>query len=125
MVFTANNVPSLRTAVFRSSGIIDERDTQVIQSLLKALDQGVAHIQLGREKNQFNFVYARNVIDACVACAEAMVKRDEALKSGVETLKQDIIGGQAFFITNGEPMEFWDFARLVWRLVGDKTPLEK
>ncbi|WVR04593.1 hypothetical protein IAU60_001601 [Kwoniella sp. DSM 27419] len=32
------------------------------------------------------------------------------------------IAGQAFFITNGEPIYFWDFARTVWRQLGHIPP---
>ena len=33
------------------------------------------------------------------------------------------VDGQAFFISNGEPLYFWDFLRAVWYEMGD--PLEK
>lgn len=29
------------------------------------------------------------------------------------------VPGQAFFITNGEPVYFWDFSRMVWKELGD------
>lgn len=32
------------------------------------------------------------------------------------------VAGQAFFITNGEPMYFWDFARAVWNEMGHECP---
>ena len=32
------------------------------------------------------------------------------------------IAGQAFFITNGEPVFFWDFARAIWRGLGHTPP---
>lgn len=32
------------------------------------------------------------------------------------------VAGQAFFITNGEPMYFWDFARAVWTELGYDCP---
>jgi sterol-4alpha-carboxylate 3-dehydrogenase (decarboxylating) len=32
------------------------------------------------------------------------------------------IAGQAFFVTNGEPIYFWDFARTVWRQLGHIPP---
>jgi len=31
------------------------------------------------------------------------------------------VAGQAFFVTNGEPMYFWDFARAVWKRLDDST----
>ncbi|WVQ83349.1 hypothetical protein IAT38_005488 [Cryptococcus sp. DSM 104549] len=32
------------------------------------------------------------------------------------------IAGQAYFITNGEPIYFWDFARTIWRQLGHVPP---
>ncbi|TVY53662.1 Sterol-4-alpha-carboxylate 3-dehydrogenase, partial [Lachnellula suecica] len=64
MVISVNGAPGLRTAVLRPSGIVGERDVQIIPSLLRALDQGVARLQLGDGKKKFDFVYAGNVADA-------------------------------------------------------------
>ena len=32
------------------------------------------------------------------------------------------IAGEAFFVTNGEPIYFWDFARTIWRQLGHIPP---
>ena len=32
------------------------------------------------------------------------------------------VAGQAYFITNGEPIYFWDFARTIWRQLGHVPP---
>jgi sterol-4alpha-carboxylate 3-dehydrogenase (decarboxylating) len=32
------------------------------------------------------------------------------------------IAGEVFFITNGEPIYFWDFARTVWKQLGHTPP---
>lgn len=32
------------------------------------------------------------------------------------------VAGQVFFVTNGEPMYFWDFARTIWRQLGHTPP---
>jgi len=34
----------------------------------------------------------------------------------------ETIAGQAFFITNGEPVYFWDFTRTIWRNLGHVPP---
>ncbi len=116
----------LRTAVLRPSAIVGEGDEQVVPALLRALDQGMARIQLGDGKSLFDFVYAGNVADACVRCAEAMLREEAHEESlGRASRSDEKIAGEAFFVTNGEPIEFWGFARLVWRLAGDRTPPEK
>lgn len=46
---------------------------------------------------------------------------DQALETAeVDPLQ---VAGQAFFITNGEPVYFWDLPRAVWRAMGD--PMDK
>lgn len=91
----------------------------------------MARIQLGDGKSKFDFVYAGNVADACVRCAEAMGREEEAsvaaeeLPPGQTSRGEKKVAGEAFFITNGEPIEFWILARLVWRLAGDRTLPDK
>lgn len=41
--------------------------------------------------------------------------------SSVLTVNALQVPGQAFFITNGEPVYFWDFGRMVWKAMGDQT----
>ncbi|KAG8997593.1 erg26, C-3 sterol dehydrogenase [Tulasnella sp. JGI-2019a] len=41
--------------------------------------------------------------------------------SSVLTQNMLQVPGQAFFITNGEPVYFWDFARTIWNEMGDTT----
>lgn len=39
-------------------------------------------------------------------------------RAGTDPLQ---VAGQAFFITNGEPVYFWDFARRLWRMLAPDT----
>jgi len=45
-----------------------------------------------------------------------------AMQASEEDEEAYPIAGQAFFITNGEPVYFWDFARTVWRQLGHVPP---
>lgn len=54
-----------------------------------------------------------------------MIREQEEEKDAKELPESKRIAGKSFFITNGEPIEFWGFARLVWRLADDSTPPEK
>jgi sterol-4alpha-carboxylate 3-dehydrogenase (decarboxylating) len=40
-------------------------------------------------------------------------------------LDTERVDGEAFIISNGQPVYFWDFARAVWHEAGDRLPLEK
>lgn len=55
-----------------------------------------------------------------MCCAEALMREENGNED-----EGGKVAGETFFVTNDEPMEFWDFARLVWRLGGDRTPPEK
>ncbi|KAF8316701.1 C-3 sterol dehydrogenase [Cantharellus anzutake] len=35
------------------------------------------------------------------------------------------VAGQTFFITNGEPMYFWDFLRAMWKALGHENPTSR
>ncbi|KAJ9096784.1 hypothetical protein QFC21_005055 [Naganishia friedmannii] len=49
-------------------------------------------------------------------------EQDPSTTSSTETSKDCQVAGQAFFITNCEPMYFWDFARQVWKSMGHVSP---
>lgn len=55
----ASSGGGLRPALLRQSGIIDQRDTQVVPALLTVLGQGMARIQLGEGKSNFDFILRR------------------------------------------------------------------
>ena len=63
----------------------------------------------------------RNKMDHFFAMAndaDADIDEEQAKKNGSVCP----IAGQAFFITNGEPVFFWDFARSVWKGLGHVPP---
>ncbi|MCJ1380901.1 erg26, C-3 sterol dehydrogenase [Xylographa soralifera] len=106
------------TAVIRPSGIIGEGDVQVLANILDILEKGQARLQLGSNSSNFDFVYVGNVADAHVQLAMAMVREAK------DPLNSPKAAGEAFFITNGEPMLFWDYLRLAWRFAGHQTVAE-
>ncbi|MCJ1388897.1 erg26, C-3 sterol dehydrogenase [Xylographa bjoerkii] len=109
---TAGSQP-FSTAVIRPSGIVGEGDVQVLANILDILEKGQARLQLGNNTSYFDFVYVGNVADAHVQLALAMVREEK------DPLNSPKAAGEAFFITNGQPMLFWDYLRLAWRFAGD------
>ena len=55
-----------------------------------------------------DYTYVTNLVDAVVLADEALAKE------GVD----GVVAGSAYFITNGEPMPFWDFVRKVVARLG-------
>lgn len=106
------------TCALRPAGIFGEGDMQYTPNLLQAYEKGQTKFQLGANENLFDFTYVGNVAYAHILAAIGLMQT-HAL--GVQPLDHEKIDGEAFFITNGEPVYFWDFVHRIWREAGDKT----
>ena len=110
------------TIALRPAVIFGEGDMQVIPNMLKAYEKGQTKFQLGGNENLFDFTYVGNVAHAHILAAIALLQTHE-LKT--EPLDHEKVDGEAFFITNAQPVYFWDFARMIWAAAGDKTEPEQ
>lgn len=106
------------TLALRPAGIFGEGDMQMIPNMLKAFENGQTKFQLGDNDNLFDFTYVGNVAYAHVLAAVALM---DTHALGTKPLDHERVDGEAFFVTNGEPVYFWDFARMVWKCAGDET----
>ncbi|KAL8687904.1 MAG: hypothetical protein Q9218_006053 [Villophora microphyllina] len=109
-VLDANGCGGMRTLCLRPAGIYGERDSQVIPGTLQALREGRHRYQIGDNKCLFDFVSVSNV-----ALSHVLAVRVLLAKPDIASPKVD---GEAFFITDGDPVPFWDFARKVWAAAG-------
>lgn len=107
----------MRTVALRPAIIYGERDNDMTPNLMRSLRAGRAGIQVGPNTNLLSFTYAGNSADAHLLAAARLLANPAAGSGSV--------GGEAFFVTNGEPVRFWDFSRAAWRAAGDTTPPEK
>jgi sterol-4alpha-carboxylate 3-dehydrogenase (decarboxylating) len=110
------------TCALRPAGIFGEGDVQITPNMLKAYEKGQTRFQLGDNDNLFDFSYVGNVAYAHILAAVALMDT-HALKT--TPLNNERVDGEAFFITNGEPLYFWDFARMIWGAAGDETGPEQ
>ncbi|PVH97253.1 NAD(P)-binding protein [Periconia macrospinosa] len=67
-------------------------------------------IQFGPNKSMNEWVYVENAARAHTLATKALLQ-DEA--SGV--------AGESFFVSDGEAIKFWDFARKLWAAAGDQS----
>ncbi|KAI4147387.1 MAG: hypothetical protein LQ340_005579 [Diploschistes diacapsis] len=109
------------TVSIRPAGIFGEGDNQFLPALLEAYHTGKTNVQLGSNRNRFDTTYVGNVAHAHLLAARALLQTHAM---GVQPLDHEKIDGEAFFVTNDEPMFFWDFARTVWREAGWKGKAE-
>ena len=120
-VLAANDRSGLKTACLRITTIYGECDSQLVPETLQVMKDKRHHIQIGPNQTLFDFVSARNAANAHILCAENLLQtRKNHLTS--EELKVD---GEAFFVTDGSPILFWDFERKIWSAAGDTMPKEK
>jgi len=110
------------TCALRPAGIFGEGDIQITPNMLKAYEKGQTKFQLGGNENLFDFSYVGNVAYAHVLAAVALM---DTHTLGTQPLDYERVDGEAFFITNGQPLYFWDFARMLWSAAGDTTTPEQ
>lgn len=89
--------------------------------MVTACRKGQTKFQIGENTNLFDFTYVENVAHGHVLAVLALLHTHKVLPT--IPLDTERVDGEAFFITNGQPVYFWDFARRVWHEAGDRLPL--
>ncbi|KAI8194190.1 Sterol-4-alpha-carboxylate 3-dehydrogenase, decarboxylating [Colletotrichum sp. SAR 10_65] len=102
----------MRTCTLRPAAVHGERDNDITPNLMRNYRLGRNKVQLGDNSNLFSTTYVGNAADAHIAASDKLLTAPEG------------VAGEAFFITNGPPMKFWDFSRTMWKAAGDKTKIE-
>ncbi|BFZ58547.1 erg26, C-3 sterol dehydrogenase [Savitreella phatthalungensis] len=108
LVLEANSA-TFATCALRPAGLFGEADAQLIPGMLGVLEKGQTRFQVGDNTNLFDFTYIGNAADAHVLAACKLLglgSKDVASKGAV--------AGEAFFITNGTPIPFWNFPRALY-----------
>ena len=117
LVLAANRRPGsdMLTAALRPAGLIGEGDAQFLPPVLNAYYTGRNNWQLGDNSNRFDVTYVGNAAHAHLLAAKALLQTHQL---SIRPLDHERVDGEAFFITNDEPLLFWDFVRKAWRAVG-------
>lgn len=115
-----------------------ERDVQVFPGALGAYHRNQTGFQLGNNGNLFDFTYAGNVAHAHLLAAARLFeawesyskqpaksldekKAEEKRKQAAQEEEPDKVDGEAFIISNGSPVYFWDFTRALWQSYHDQA----
>ncbi|XP_020598855.1 3beta-hydroxysteroid-dehydrogenase/decarboxylase-like isoform X2 [Phalaenopsis equestris] len=110
MILMANSKDGLSTCALRVSNPFGPGDNTLVPLLVQGAKEGWAKFIIGSGKNSWDFTYIENVAYASI-CA------DEALRLGTP-----YVAGKPFFITNQEPMMFWDFLSIMLEGLGYQRP---
>ena len=90
----------LATVSLRPHVIFGPGDVRFLPAVVKNAKAGKLKFQIGRGDWMSDYTYVDNLIDACLLADEKLEPNNS-------------ISGQAYFITNGEPVPFWDFVRSI------------
>ncbi|KAI0022201.1 C-3 sterol dehydrogenase/C-4-like protein [Xylariomycetidae sp. FL0641] len=129
LVLEANrhaSAPDLLTTVIRPSGIFGEGDMQLIYHAINVYRKGNDKFQVGENTNLFDFTYVENVAHAHLLAARGLLATHAMSSSSSNTpgisapLDYERVDGEAFIVTNGSPVYFWDMMRAVWRAAGSE-----
>ncbi|XP_054797227.1 3beta-hydroxysteroid-dehydrogenase/decarboxylase-like isoform X1 [Prosopis cineraria] len=113
LVIKSNGTEGLLTCCIRPSSIFGPGDKLFVPSLVEAARAGKSKFIIGDGNNLYDFTYVENV-------AHAHICADRALAS--EGTVAGKVSGQAYFITNMEPIKFWEFMSLVLEDLGYERP---
>ncbi|KAK6796451.1 hypothetical protein RDI58_004152 [Solanum bulbocastanum] len=113
LVIKSNDTKGLLTCCIRPSSIFGPGDRLLVPSLIAAARAGKSKFIIGDGNNMYDFTYVENVAHAHV-CAE------RALASGGAAAEK--ASGQAYFVTNMEPIKFWEFVALILEGLGYERP---
>lgn len=114
LVLRSNGREGLLTCAIRPSSIFGPGDKLMVPSVVAAARAGKSKFIIGDGENMYDFTYVENVAHAHI-CAE------HALDSNVSDGK-DAAAGKAYFITNMEPIKFWEFMALLLEGLGYQRP---
>ena len=103
-----NGEGGMATCALRPHVVFGPGDNRFMPTLLAKGRNGQLRVQIGRGVWLSDYTYVSNMTDAVLLADDALAK--DGLNS--------IAAGQAYFITNGEPMPFWDFIRKVAARLG-------
>ncbi|CZT17947.1 related to ERG26 C-3 sterol dehydrogenase (C-4 decarboxylase) [Ramularia collo-cygni] len=95
----------LKACALRPCTIIGEGDTAVISVMHDLIAKGETNFIVGDGYNMCDFMYISNAVDAHILAIENLLTTETA-------------AGEVFFISNDEPVYFWDFLAFLWAQFG-------
>ncbi|KAG4429985.1 hypothetical protein IFR05_014535 [Cadophora sp. M221] len=116
LVLLANNrnpahKRGLRTCCLRIGGMYGVGDMTLTWPAMEALRLGETRLQIGDGSKQSDFLAVENA-------AHAHILAMNALSAGITNLNAPEVDGEAFFITDDNPMSYWALRRKMWDHAG-------
>lgn len=103
----------LLTCAVRPSAVFGPGDRLFVPALVAAARAGRGRVVVGDGENLYDWTYVDNVVHAHLCAERALARAAEG---------QETAAGQAFFVTNGEPVRFWEFVGRILEGLGYPRP---
>ncbi|XP_061357560.1 3beta-hydroxysteroid-dehydrogenase/decarboxylase [Gastrolobium bilobum] len=113
LILGANDIDGLLTCSLRPSNVFGPGDSEFVAYFLTLARYGFAKFIIGTGDNLSDFTFSENVTHAHICAEEAL---------NFQTVS---VAGKAFFITNLEPMKFWEFLSILLEGLGYQRPYIK
>ncbi|KAL9087202.1 MAG: hypothetical protein Q9159_003769 [Coniocarpon cinnabarinum] len=110
------------TASIRLCSPFGAHHAETTKAIVENARQGKLRFQIGDGSNLSDWAYVSNGVRSYLLAAQALLK-SHGRKT--QTPEGDRVDGEAFFVTNGEPIRFWEFARGLGTAAGFPTPVEE
>jgi hypothetical protein len=104
------NPGSLVTCALRAAGIYGEGEERHLPRIVDLMQRGIFCFTFGSLENKCEFVYIDNLVDAHVLAAASLLSRRPAA------------AGRAYFISDGDPINNFDFFRPLFDGLGFPAP---
>jgi sterol-4alpha-carboxylate 3-dehydrogenase (decarboxylating) len=108
-VLAAHGRGGILSCSIRPHIIFGPGDTRFLPAILERAEKGKLKAYVGDARKVSDFTYVENLVHGLLLAADAMVEGHAA-------------GGQAYFVTNGEPLAFWEFVGRILDGVGHPRP---
>ncbi|KAI8537855.1 hypothetical protein RHMOL_Rhmol09G0056600 [Rhododendron molle] len=113
LVIKSNGINGLLTCCIRPSSIFGPGDKLLVPSLVFAARAGKSKFIIGDGNNMYDFTYVENVAHAHICAERALASEGTVAEKAAR---------EAYFITNMEPIKFWEFVSLVLEGLGYERP---
>ncbi|KAI5653271.1 hypothetical protein M9H77_30458 [Catharanthus roseus] len=113
LIIKANGTSGLLTCCVRPSSIFGPGDRLLVPSLVSAARAGKLKFIIGDGNNLYDFTYVENVAHAHICAERALASEGPVAEKAA---------GQAYFVTNKEPIKFWEFVSLIVEGLGYERP---
>ena len=121
-VIEANGRNGMLTTSLRPAAIFGPGDCQMTPGMYIVFANRQTKFQLSDNSNLWDYTYVSNLSLANLLATSVLLHQHPSSPLPPDTDVLSRVDGLSIFITNGELVPFWDFARAYWACYGHVAP---